>query len=213
MVLGIDTSGTSLGLALAVEGRLIAECLSHPGLKHGEILQNEVGRFLSDNDLSLSSLTGIAVTIGPGSFTGIRIGLAAAKGYAYGLNIPLAGISTLAAMARILALIQTRVVTVMDAKRNEIYWAVFDCHAGRSERLSPDNIGTLESLEELLETKPVFCGPSHLKPQFEQRFSDPLYIINDNFNLAVQAAVCGEDDIKNNRHLDLGTCSPLYLRH
>ncbi len=213
MVLGIDTSGTSLGLAVVVEGRLIANCLSHPGLKHGEILQNEVGRFLSNHDLSLSSLSGVAVTIGPGSFTGVRIGLAAAKGYAYGLNIPLAGMSTLAAMARCLTSIQSKVVTVMDAKRNEIYWAVFECRAPQTVRLSPDNIGNLESLDELIEMDPVFCGPSQLKPQFEERFGEIIYIINDDFNLALQAAVCGEEDIKNNRHLDIGTCSPLYLRH
>ncbi len=213
MILGIDTSGTSLGLALAADGKSIAEKLSHPGLKHGEIIQNEIGRFLQENGFSFSDLTGISATIGPGSFTGVRIGLAAAKGYAYGLKIPLAGISTLAAMAQCLISNRSRVVTVIDAKRNEIYWAVFDCGFPQAVRLSEDNVSDLEALKELVELKPVFCVPSHLKSKFEERFNAVSYMVNDNLNLAVPAAIFGEDDIKNNKHLDLGTCAPLYLRH
>ena len=79
MVLGIDTSGENLGLALSNQGKLIASSLTKPGLRHGGIIQQMIDGFLKGSGLGFSDLTGISVTLGPGSFTGLRIGLAAVK--------------------------------------------------------------------------------------------------------------------------------------
>lgn len=94
MVLGIDTSGENLGLAICQDGDIMFSSLSRPGLRHGEIIQKVTKDFLLKNRISFNDLSGVSVTIGPGSFTGLRIGLSAAKGYSYSLGIPLAGVST-----------------------------------------------------------------------------------------------------------------------
>lgn len=212
MNLGIDTSGTSLGLAAVADGSVIAERLTYPGLKHGEIIQNEIGRFLRDNEISFADLKGIATTIGPGSFTGVRIGLAAAKAYAYALKIPLAGLSTLHAIAGCVRANNIKLVSLLDARRNEIYWAVFERNNGQVARLSPDSIGKIDDLAELMEIDPILYGPAHLQARFERQYGAIIYRPNDEFNLAVPAALIGEDDIKHGRYFDLGSCTPIYLR-
>ena len=81
MILAIDTSGQNLGLALAANGECVSSLLLKPGLKHGEILQNTIAEFIDKAGVDFDKLTAIASTLGPGSFTGLRIGLAAAKAY------------------------------------------------------------------------------------------------------------------------------------
>jgi tRNA threonylcarbamoyladenosine biosynthesis protein TsaB len=212
MILGIDTSGKNFGLALAAEGQIKFSALSQPGLKHGEILQNSVMQFLGDSQTDFQSLRGVAVTLGPGSFTGLRIGLAAAKGYAYGLKLPLTGISTLLAIAGAYSKVDNKVVSIIDAKRNEIYWAAFDCSGNEPIRLSPDSVDPIDSLDELAEEKAIFIGPKHLQQLFIDRYPNCDYRPNDEFNLAIPAAIYGEKDISLNKKLDVATIVPTYLR-
>lgn len=212
MVLGIDTSGENLGLAICYDGRLLYSCLSKPGLRHGEILQKVTANFLSDNRIGFRDLTGVSVTIGPGSFTGLRIGLTAAKGYSYSLQIPLAGVSALLAGAHAYSNFSRKVMVVIDARRKEFYWAIFDCSSKYPERLSGDSVGSLNDLKEMASEDIIFFGPSHLKELFLSEIKRCEYHISDDFNLAIIASYLGEQDIINGRNVDTATIVPFYLR-
>jgi tRNA threonylcarbamoyladenosine biosynthesis protein TsaB len=212
MILGIDTSGQNLGLALAHEGEVEFSHLSRPGLKHGEILQNTIKQFLDASGVNFQSLTGIAATLGPGSFTGLRIGLAAAKGYAYALDLPLSGVSCLSAVSYFYSNLEKKVVSLFDAKRNELYWAVFDCRITQPVRLLQDMVSSIENLDQLAKDDSIFCGPEHIRQAFKDRYSNCDYRSNDELNLAIPAALWGEHDISQNNQLDVATAVPVYLR-
>jgi tRNA threonylcarbamoyladenosine biosynthesis protein TsaB len=213
MILAIDTSGQNLGLALAANGECNHSLLLKPGLKHGEILQNTITEFIHKAGVDFDKLTAIASTLGPGSFTGLRIGLAAAKAYSYALNIPLTGISTLESAAHAITKAPKPVVVLFDAKRSEIYWAVFDCSGSRPVRLTPDTVGPIEQLKELAEDEAIFYGPQLLEGIIKQRFGVADYRDNDDFNLAIPAALSGEQDIKRGMQLERDGLVPIYLRN
>lgn len=212
MILGIDTSGKNLGLAVCSQGKLTASSLTKPGLRHGEIVQKMIDGFFKEHDLCFDDLTGISVTLGPGSFTGLRIGLAAAKGYSYALQLPLTGVSTLLAGSAAFSQLSQKVVVVVDARRNEYYSAAFDCSDDLSLRLTPDRVGPLSSLKELADDNVVVFGPSYLKELFDSEIGLGEYYNNDDFNLAIPASLYGERDIKNGRNMDIDSLVPIYLR-
>ena len=212
MILGIDTSGTALGLALCKDGKITASLLTKPGLRHGEILQQNIDSFLHDNGFSLSDLTAIAVTLGPGSFTGLRIGLAAAKGYAFALNLPLTGISTLLAGAYKFSDFSKEVVVIIDARREEFYYATFDCSKKLPVRLTEDKAGKLESVLKSTDSDIIIFGPSHLKEHFVAETGQSDYYISDDYNLAEAAALAGEGQIAAGDILDRANAVPCYIR-
>ena len=212
MILGIDTSGKNLGLALCDEGRLIASSTICTDLRHGEILQLRLQKFLKANGLSFDSLTGISVTLGPGSYTGLRISLVAAKGYAYALAIPLLGISTLMAAASAYRNYPKQVCPMLDARRRELYRATFDCSRALPRRLSPDMVGGFGELAASQGEDLLIFGPAALEAQIMRNNSRCEYAINDDYNLAEGAARLGEIDISGGRRLDVATAVPSYIR-
>jgi tRNA threonylcarbamoyladenosine biosynthesis protein TsaB len=127
-ILGIDTATRRASLALARGGEVTAvERLDGEGGHAGDLLAR-LDAILAAAGLGPADLEGIAVTIGPGSFTGVRVGMATAKGLAYALDVPLGGLSTLEALARAalpLADGASRVCAVIEAGRGEVYAALF----------------------------------------------------------------------------------------
>ena len=130
IVLALDTAGVDCAAAIYDSGRntMLGEASDMIGKGHAEHLMGIVDRAMDKAGLALSAVDRIAVTIGPGSFTGIRVGVAAARGFALSLGVPAVGITTLAVMAE--AQRQKTpgrpVLTAMDAKRNEIYLQAFN---------------------------------------------------------------------------------------
>jgi tRNA threonylcarbamoyladenosine biosynthesis protein TsaB len=135
LVLGIDTTGEYGSLALADCDMVIAEVLLHAIDGHGHVLFERIEDLLTAHDLKLGEVALFAAAKGPGSFTGVRVGLAAAKALAASLGRPAAGVSNLQALA--LLGDGPRRAAVLDARRNEIYGAVFDDAAGA---LSPETV-------------------------------------------------------------------------
>jgi tRNA threonylcarbamoyladenosine biosynthesis protein TsaB len=213
MILAIDTSGQNLGLAMAADGTCKYSLLIKPGLKHGEILQNTIADFIHKSGSDFEKLSAIASTLGPGSFTGLRIGLAAAKAYSYALNIPLTGISTLESAAHAIQETKRPVVVLFDAKRSEIYWAAFDCSQRIPVRSTPDTVGPIEQIKVLAEAEAIFFGPQSLEGLIKQHFGVTDYRANDDFNLAIPAAISGEQDMRRGLQLERDELTPIYLRN
>ena len=128
------------------DGVLLASAFQCSGLTHSRTLMPMVEGMLKNADMTLSSCDAVAVAVGPGSFTGIRIGVAAAKGLAFGADLPVIGVSTLEAMAMGLAWWDGLVICAMDARRQQVYNANFISKVGTLTRLTKDRAISLSDL-------------------------------------------------------------------
>ena len=124
-ILAIETSAKAASAALVADGVLKAEYFQNSGQTHSRTLLKLVQDMLQNCDTPVAALDAVACAIGPGSFTGVRIGLAAAKGLCWGADLPLYGVSTLAAMAYGAGLPDGLICPVMDARRSQVYTALF----------------------------------------------------------------------------------------
>jgi tRNA threonylcarbamoyladenosine biosynthesis protein TsaB len=141
MVLCIDTATRRGSIALAAAGGIIASELPEPGA-HARDLLARIDTLIGQLGGGREDLAGIVVVVGPGSFTGVRVGMATAKGIGYSLDIPVVGISTLEAMAMasvpVLAPSVGQVCPAIEAGRGEVYASLFAVNGGRVERRGPD---------------------------------------------------------------------------
>lgn len=139
-ILGFDTSGASGSIALSEDGRLIAETETPDVGTHSQWFLPAVHALLKENSVIMDDIDLFAVGTGPGSFTGLRIGVSAVKGFAWALGKKCVSISTLEAMAMNESAEGQRICPVLDARRKEVYAAVFSCEEGRLKRLTPDSV-------------------------------------------------------------------------
>ena len=145
-ILALESSASACSAALWEEG-LIAQNFQNSGLTHSRTLLPMAHDLLKNCGVSLAEVDVIAVAAGPGSFTGLRIGVATAKGLAWGADKDCAPCSTLESMAWPLAFAQDAVIVcAMDARRKQVYNALFQADGERLERLTPDRAISLEEL-------------------------------------------------------------------
>ena len=148
-ILAIESSALACSAALCEGEKLIACAYQNGGLTHSRTLMPMVDEVLTPNG-GIEGVDVIAVACGPGSFTGLRIGVSAAKGLAWAAGKPCAPCSTLASMAWQVAHTDGLIVPVMDARRDQVYNALFRARSGVLERLCPDRaIGLAQLGEEL----------------------------------------------------------------
>jgi tRNA threonylcarbamoyladenosine biosynthesis protein TsaB len=235
-ILGIDTAIPTASVALIADGELCAEetqgrkastdyCKSalQPSGNHAETVLPLIESLFYRTGASLDQLSGIAVSIGPGSFTGLRIGLATAKGLAYESGLPLVGVSTLHANAgRALASGGT-IASLLDARKSEIYLALFRRNGSATERLTPDSLLSVESAIDLMRQPHVAASDELLlvgdgAEAHEQRWIDALGStarISSGAcypSIASQVAMLARHRLAGSTADDLGNLTPVYLR-
>lgn len=156
-ILAIDTASSVSSVAVASEGKLQAEVTVEAGRTHSETLLSHIEGALSFAGVERSALRGVAVSIGPGSFTGLRIGLATAKAIAYGLGIPLVGVSTLAAFALAFPVPDVHTLVLMDAQKGNAYAGLYEWRDGSLHEVRPVRVAPLaEAIAEAADMgKPV----------------------------------------------------------
>ena len=147
-ILAFESSAKAAGVALCEDEFLIAQSYQNNGLTHSTTLLPMAEDLLRN--------CGVTLSAGPGSFTGLRIGISTVKGLCWGADKPCAGVSTLEAMAWNLAHLDGVICCAMDARRHQVYNALFRAREGTLERLTPDRA---ISLEELAEERKSFDGP------------------------------------------------------
>ena len=145
-ILAFETSAKAASVAITDNGKLLGESYQNTGLTHSQTLMVMAEDLLKACNLSVKDVEAVAVAAGPGSFTGIRIGVAAAKGFAWGAELPCYGVSTLEAMARNLGIWNGYVVPAMDARRSQVYTAVFHAEKGILSRVEEDMAISLAEL-------------------------------------------------------------------
>lgn len=158
LLLAFETSAKAASVALFEGNTLLGEQYQNTGLTHSQTLLVMAQDLLAQCGKKAADVTAVAVANGPGSFTGVRIGVAAAKGFAWGGECPIYGVSTLEAMALGLGVFEGYVCPVMDARRSQVYNALFYANQGKLERITPDRAIALSDLEEELKNlkKSVF---------------------------------------------------------
>src|SRR5574341_1270031 len=160
-ILGIDTATTTASVAIIDDGKLVAEkiydktraqtthAMTQPQGNHAEIILPLIRSAFDHAGIALTDLSGIALSIGPGSFTGLRIALATVKGIAYEWGLPVVGVSTLHAnAARVTD--AGLVCSLLDARKQEVYTALFRRENGVLTRLSEDSLLNVEAVIELI---------------------------------------------------------------
>lgn len=158
-ILSFESSSASASVALTEGEKLIAQSFQNCGLTHSRTLLPMAEALLANCGIPMAAVDGFAVAAGPGSFTGIRIGVATVKGLAFGLERPCAGVSTLEAMARGLEGLEGNICCVMDARAGQVYNALFTLENGLLLRLCPDRAVPLHELaREIGEKSQILVG-------------------------------------------------------
>lgn len=147
-ILALESSAVSASAALTEDEKLIAQSFQNCGLTHSRTLLPMVESLLQNCGLTLDAVDAIAVAHGPGSFTGVRIGVATLKGLALGADKPCIGVSTLEAMAHGAHALNGRLCCVMDARAGQVYNALFTVENGLPKRLCEDRAVKLTDLAE-----------------------------------------------------------------
>ena len=170
LILAFETSAKAASVALLEEGKLLGEAYQNTGLTHSQTLMVMAENLLSQCGKTVADVTDVAVAAGPGSFTGVRIGVAAAKGFAWGRELPCYGVSTLESMALGLGAWQGYVCPCMDARRSQVYNALFYVNKGTVTRVCEDRAISLAELGEEL-----------------KKLEEPIFLVGDGSNLCYNA--------------------------
>lgn len=213
MELSIDTASDRAGVALSQEGRVVVELSWDVGHRHARELMPAVAEALSRAGASKADLTAVFVNIGPGSYVGLRVGVSAAKGLAYGLGVPLVGVGRLELDAYPYLGYPARLVPVHRAGRGEVAWAVYLTAGGvtveqRSPRMTSPEI-MLASVEE----PALFCGD--LDDGLRGELKAAGWTVAPHRNAGLRPACLAElgwRRLREGRTHDPKTLAPLYLR-
>lgn len=158
LILAFETSAKAASVALMESEKLLGESYQNTGLTHSQTLLAMAQSLIEHCGYTPQQIEATAVAAGPGSFTGIRIGVAAAKGFSWGAEIPCYGVSTLEAMALSLGVWSGYICAVMDARRSQVYTALFHVDCGICTRIGEDRAISLQELGEDIKKleEPIF---------------------------------------------------------
>lgn len=149
-ILAVDTSTLVLGIAIVDEQKVIGEKTTNLKKNHSIRLMPAIDELLQDLELSLTDIDAFAVTKGPGSYTGVRIGVTTVKTFAWGLNKPIIGVSTLVVLGMNGFYFSGLVVPLLDARRNQVYATVLQWESGEPKELLPEQIIPVNQLLDLV---------------------------------------------------------------
>jgi tRNA threonylcarbamoyladenosine biosynthesis protein TsaB len=158
ILLAVDTATTSCSVALFKDEGLLAETVYTAGRTHARHLLSMIHGLLEKCRIGSADIGGIAVTRGPGTFTGLRIGLSTVKGLASAMRVPVVGVSSLAALAFPLHLLDYPVVAMIDARRGEIYHALYSGRGPATGAVTPVSVDVPEAAAAVLPENAILVG-------------------------------------------------------
>lgn len=214
-ILSLDSTSVTASVAISENGVVLAENFINNGLTHSQTLMPMVEKTLTESGKSIKDIDLFAITNGPGSFTGVRIGIASLKGMADAMNKKCITVSTLEAIAEPLENENSIACSVMDARCNQVYTALFE----NGNRLCEDKAILIDELGEELKqyNKPIiFIGDG--AELCYNRLSEVLentQLADENIRYVHASSICrlAEEKAKNNnKHIDSANLVPFYLR-
>ncbi len=214
-ILAADTSTSVNSLAVCEDDRILVETIVDCPRAHAERIMNTVDWVLEEANLTLSDLDALAVSVGPGSFTGLRIGVAAFKGLAFATNLQLVPVPTLDAMTHLTPFRDGVVCPVLDARMKQVFGAVFSFESGKRLKLTPDKVCSIEDLVQGLEGKIAFFGDG--ADAYSERILAKVpdaFLLGGLSSVPRASAVATEaaELLKNGVDTDPARVAPVYLR-
>ena len=210
-ILNIETATKNCSVALSQNGIVIAcKEIAEAGYSHAEKLHVFIDEILKENNLTFNDLSAIAISQGPGSYTGLRIGVSAAKGLCYSLDIPLIAVDTLEVLSRKLTVENGIIIPMIDARRMECYTAIFDAKHEKIREVKAEIIDE-NSFQETTETI-HFVGDGALK--CKEILTDAKFVYHDEivFPSANEMSKIDYDKYKKNDTVSVAYFEPFYLK-
>lgn len=210
-ILSIETATKNCSVSLSLNGNTICTReISEVGYSHAEKLHVFIEEVLNEAKVGFAKLSAVAVSQGPGSYTGLRIGVSAAKGLCYALGIPLIAIDTLEVLARKLSIDKGVIIPMIDARRMECYTAIFDANYGlkreiKSEIITQDSFSDVDGVIHFVGDGAAKC---------KEILTDDKFVYHDDsvFPSSVQMGVLAFNKYEKSDTVDVAYFEPFYLK-
>lgn len=212
IILNIETATKNCSVSLAKNGEILAlKELNNGNYSHAELLHQFINDSIAQAGILKSEINAIAVSKGPGSYTGLRIGVSAAKGLCFALDIPLIAINTLEALSYAIKIKKGCIVPMIDARRMEVYTAVFDEHHQEIEKTTAKIIDQNSFLNYLSQHKVYFLGDGASKCKGIITHNNASFIENK-FPSAKEMAGLSFKKFEQKKFEDVAYFEPFYLK-
>lgn len=217
LILSVDTTTSAGSIAILKNTKLLSEVNIDSSTTYSERLLPAVQFLLKNRGLKIRDIDGFALAVGPGSFTGIRIGLSTVKSFAYASGKPIAPVSTLKALALKLQHPQSRLLCpLLDAKKGEIYAALFDSRGSELKEIVRQGAYSPDRFFSLLPSHRVIffigTGVYVYKNKIFQYFKDKARFPSRSLFIANEVGLLGYEMLKENKGMDFCKVEPLYFR-
>jgi tRNA threonylcarbamoyladenosine biosynthesis protein TsaB len=211
LILNIETSTKNCSVSIARDG-VVVHCkeINDGNYSHAEKLHPFIADVVSDAQIALEDLDAIAVSKGPGSYTGLRIGVSAAKGLAFSLNVPLISVDTLESLAKAIQIEEGIIIPMLDARRMEVYAAVYNESYDQIREIRAEVIDE-HSFKEYSEHKLYFLGNGAEKCK-EVLKKDNFEFLEGYFPSSKEMAEISYKKYKKNDIEDVAYFEPFYLK-
>lgn len=210
-ILNIETATKNCSVALAKEGKtILCKEIAEEGYSHAERLHVFIEEIIKESGISFKDLSAIAVSQGPGSYTGLRIGVSAAKGLCFALDIPLIAVDTLQVLASQARVSSGLIIPMLDARRMEVYSAVFTSNFEKKRAVQAEII-TENSFEDLKETL-YFVGDCAEKCKPVLTKENFIFLDEIKYPSAKEMSFLSFEKYKKNDTVDVAYFEPYYLK-
>lgn len=210
-ILNIETATKNCSVALAKEGKtILCKEIAEEGYSHAERLHVFIEEIVKEAGITFSDLAAIAVSQGPGSYTGLRIGVSAAKGLCYALGIPLIAVDTLQTLASQITVSDGLIIPMIDARRMEVYSAVFDVNHQNKRVIQAEIIdeNSFQGYDETL----YFIGDCAAKCKSVLTKDNFVFLENIKYPSAKEMSILSYEKYKISDTVDVAYFEPYYLK-
>ena len=212
LILNIETATTNCSVSLSENGKTISlKENNSASYSHSEVLHQYIDEVFTNSNISPSQIDAIAISEGPGSYTGLRIGVSSAKGLCYALDKPLVSVQTLKSLAYQVEINEGYIVSMLDARRMEVYAAVFDSNYNEI-RPTKSEILTPESYKEYLENSKVYFVGNGVDKTKKLINHPNAVFIEGKLPSANEMGIISEKKFKTNNFDDIAYFEPFYLK-
>ncbi|TRX22708.1 tRNA (adenosine(37)-N6)-threonylcarbamoyltransferase complex dimerization subunit type 1 TsaB [Flavobacterium franklandianum] len=210
-ILNIETATKNCSVALARDGKtILCKEIAEEGYSHAERLHVFIEEIIKESEITFQDLSAIAVSQGPGSYTGLRIGVSAAKGLCYALGIPLIAVDTLQVLASQVKVSNGLIIPMLDARRMEVYSAIFTPNFENKRAVQAEVI-TESSFENLRETL-YFVGDCAEKGKTVLTKENFIFLEEIKYPSAKEMSFLSFDKYQKNDFVDVAYFEPYYLK-
>ncbi|CAL2090001.1 putative Inactive homolog of metal-dependent proteases, molecular chaperone [Tenacibaculum sp. 190524A02b] len=212
LILNIETATKNCSVSIAKEGEVVAfKELNDGNYSHAEKLHPFIEDVLKEAGINRGAIDAIAVSKGPGSYTGLRIGVSAAKGLCFSLDVPLISVDTLQSLAMQVEIEEGIILPMLDARRMEVYSSMYNREYIQQREIKAEIIDEV-SFQELLETKKVYFVGDGVDKCKEVILNKNAFFVEDKFPSAKEMAILSYEKYKKNDIEDVAYFEPFYLK-